>query len=96
MKLVATTAILYQNRIYEPGEALPAADAKLVAAWLESGSAEKQDADLYNHPLVEDEENTEPTLKDEEHTEPKTSDEEESLPEPAPEVQAPRRRGRNG
>lgn len=38
-KIVATRPILLANRIYEPGELLPAWDAARTAAWLEAGSA---------------------------------------------------------
>lgn len=37
--LIATQNILYQNRQYVSGDILPNYDAKLVKAWLESGSA---------------------------------------------------------
>lgn len=39
-RLRATRPVLYQGRMYEPGEALPATDARMVEAWLEAGSAE--------------------------------------------------------
>ena len=39
-RLRATRPVLYQGRMYEPGEALPASDARMVEAWLEAGSAE--------------------------------------------------------
>ena len=38
-QLIAKRFILYQNRIYSPGEALPAADGRMAAAWLRAGSA---------------------------------------------------------
>ena len=34
-QLIAKRSILYQNRIYAPGEALPAADGRMAAAWQE-------------------------------------------------------------
>lgn len=42
-QLIAKRSILYQNRIYAPGEALPAADGKLAEAWLRAGSAAWQE-----------------------------------------------------
>ena len=39
-RLRAKRPVLYQGRMYNPGEALPASDTKMVAAWLEAGSAE--------------------------------------------------------
>lgn len=38
-QLIAKRSILYQNRIYAPGEALPAADGRMAEAWLRAGSA---------------------------------------------------------
>lgn len=38
-QLIAKRSILYQNRIYAPGAALPAADGRIAAAWLRAGSA---------------------------------------------------------
>lgn len=38
-KLIAQRLIRYQGRTYERGEALPAADALMTAAWLRAGSA---------------------------------------------------------
>ena len=38
-QLIAKRSILYQNRIYSPGEALPAADGRMAKAWLRAGSA---------------------------------------------------------
>lgn len=38
-KIVAKRPILLANRIYQPGELLPAWDAAVTAAWLEAGSA---------------------------------------------------------
>lgn len=37
--LIATKNILYQNRMYAPGDRLPTYDAAMVEAWLESDSA---------------------------------------------------------
>ena len=42
-QLIAKRSILYQNRIYAPGEALPAADGRMAAAWLRAGSAAWQE-----------------------------------------------------
>ena len=42
-QLIAKRSILYQNRIYGPGEALPAADGRMAAAWLRAGSAAWQE-----------------------------------------------------
>lgn len=38
--LTAKRAVLYQGRMYEPGDTLPAGDSRMVEAWLEAGSAE--------------------------------------------------------
>ena len=38
--LTAKRAVLYQGRMYEPGDALPACDSKMVEAWLQAESAE--------------------------------------------------------
>lgn len=38
--LAAKRAVLYQGRMYEPGDALPAGDSKMVEAWLQAESAE--------------------------------------------------------
>lgn len=38
--LTAKRAVLYQGRMYEPGDALPAGDSKMVEAWLKAESAE--------------------------------------------------------
>lgn len=38
-KLIAKRDILYQNRMYAPGEALPAAEGRMTDAWLRAGSA---------------------------------------------------------
>ena len=37
--LTAKRAVLYQGRMYEPGDALPAGDSKMVEAWLQAESA---------------------------------------------------------
>lgn len=42
-QLIAKRNILYQNRIYAPGEALPAADGRMAEAWLRAGSAAWQE-----------------------------------------------------
>ena len=42
-QLIAKRSILYQNRIYAPGAALPAADGQMAAAWLRAGSAAWQE-----------------------------------------------------
>ena len=42
-QLIAKRSILYQNRIYGPGEALPAADGRMAEAWLRAGSAAWQE-----------------------------------------------------
>ena len=38
--LTAKRAVLYQGRMYEPGDTLPAGDGKMVEAWLQAESAE--------------------------------------------------------
>lgn len=38
--LTAKRAVLYQGRMYEPGDTLPAGDIKMVEAWLQAESAE--------------------------------------------------------
>ena len=38
--LTAKRAVLYQGRMYESGDALPAGDSKMVEAWLQAESAE--------------------------------------------------------
>lgn len=38
--LTARRAVLYQGRMYEPGDTLPASDEKMVEAWLEAESTE--------------------------------------------------------
>lgn len=42
-QLIAKRSILYQNRIYAPGQALPAADGRMAEAWLRAGSAAWQE-----------------------------------------------------
>ena len=56
--LIATRPILLQNRLYQPGEALPAWDKAAVAAWLEAGSAVLAGEERENAPA----ENSETTL----------------------------------
>lgn len=41
-KLTATRSVLYQNRLYQPGEELPQHDPAMVAAWLDAGSAKRE------------------------------------------------------
>lgn len=50
-QLIAKRSILYQNRMYAPGQALPAADGRMAEAWLRAGSAAWQE----DPPLAEDE-----------------------------------------
>ena len=38
--LTAKRAVLYQGRMYESGDTLPAGDSKMVEAWLQAESAE--------------------------------------------------------
>uniref|UniRef100_A0AAU8B5Q8 Mu-like prophage FluMu N-terminal domain-containing protein n=1 Tax=Dulem virus 34 TaxID=3145752 RepID=A0AAU8B5Q8_9CAUD len=38
-RLIAKRAVLYGARMYQPGDTLPAGDAKMVAAWLRADSA---------------------------------------------------------
>ena len=38
--LTAKRAVLYQGRMYEPGDTLPAGDSRMVEAWLQAESAE--------------------------------------------------------
>lgn len=38
--LTAKRAVLYQGRMYEPGDTLPASDSRMVEAWLQAESAE--------------------------------------------------------
>lgn len=38
--LTAKRAVLYQGRMYEPGDVLPAGDSRMVEAWLQAESAE--------------------------------------------------------
>lgn len=53
-KIVATRPILLANRIYEPGELLPAWDTARTAAWLEAGSAVLVDDDTTDVKADED------------------------------------------
>lgn len=50
-QLIAKRSILYQNRMYAPGQALPAADGRMAEAWLRAGSAAWQE----DPPPAEDE-----------------------------------------
>lgn len=43
-KIKATRSVLYQNRLYSPGEELPQHDPAIVTAWLTAGSARPVDA----------------------------------------------------
>lgn len=57
-KLVALRPVLYQGRMYEEGETLPAYDTRMVEAWLEAGSAEMDPPENTNattgeQPMVE-------------------------------------------
>lgn len=45
VKLTARRPVLYQGRMYEPGDTLPAHDTRMVEAWLEAGTAEMTDAE---------------------------------------------------
>ena len=47
-KLIAQRPIQYMGRTYERGEAIPAQDTKMVAAWLKANSAAWTGADLEN------------------------------------------------
>lgn len=38
--LTAKRAVLYQGRMYEPGDVLPAGDSRMVESWLQAESAE--------------------------------------------------------
>lgn len=38
-KLTAQRSILFENRIYAPGETLPAHNAAMVEAWINAGTA---------------------------------------------------------
>lgn len=40
-KIKATRPVLYQNRLYNPGEELPQHDPVIVKAWLAAGSAKE-------------------------------------------------------
>lgn len=42
-QLIAKRSILYQNRMYAPGQVLPAADGRMAEAWLRAGSAAWQE-----------------------------------------------------
>lgn len=45
VKLTAKRPVLYQGRMYEPGDTLPAYDTRMVEAWLEADTAEMTDAE---------------------------------------------------
>lgn len=53
-KLVAKIPILYQGRMYEVGEALPAYDEKMTDAWLRAKSAELIDTAKLGDPPADD------------------------------------------
>lgn len=42
-KLIANIPILFENRMYQPGEAVPASDPAYIAALKEAGSVKIQD-----------------------------------------------------
>lgn len=44
-KLTAQRSILFENRIYAPGETLPAHNAAMVEAWINAGTAVWIDSD---------------------------------------------------
>ena len=45
MILTAQKSILFENRIYAPGETLPAHNAAMVEAWIQAGTAVWIDSD---------------------------------------------------
>lgn len=53
-KLVAKIPILFQGRMYEAGETLPAYDEKMTDAWLRAKSAELIDTDKPKDPPGDD------------------------------------------
>ena len=65
--LTAKRAVLYQGRMYEPGDTLPAGDSTMVEAWLEAESAEWTGET--KEPAQEAQENTEDTTEAQENTE---------------------------
>lgn len=76
-KLIAARPVLYRNRQYAPGEALPAWDGAMAAAWLAAGSAIR--VEISPEPMPEAEEPPEPAPVA------------ETPPEPAPEAREKRR-----
>ena len=50
MKFVAKCPILCLAHLYEPGEELPTANAEMMLAWLEAGSAEWVEEDKHTDP----------------------------------------------
>lgn len=42
-RLIALTPVLFGNRQYDPGEALPTTSSGYVAAWVEQGTAKWED-----------------------------------------------------
>lgn len=44
-RLMAVTAILYQSKMYMPGEELPVNNETMVNAWLEAGTAVYKDTE---------------------------------------------------
>lgn len=65
--LTAKRAVLYQGRMYEPGDTLPAGDSTMVEAWLEAESAEWTGET--QEPAQEAQENTEDTTEAQEGAE---------------------------
>ena len=55
-KLIAQRPIQYMGRTYERGEAIPAQDPKMVAAWLRANSAAWTDTDMedFAHAVVQE------------------------------------------
>ena len=55
-KLIAQRQIQYMGRTYERGEAIPAQDPKMVAAWLRANSAAWTDTDMedFAHAVVQE------------------------------------------
>ena len=49
-KLIAQRPIQYMGRTYERGEAIPAQDPKMVAAWLKANSAAWTGTDVRTRP----------------------------------------------
>lgn len=65
--LTAKRAVLYQGRMYEPGDTLPTGDSTMVEAWLEAESAEWTGET--KEPAQEAQENTEDTTEAQEGAE---------------------------